>query len=205
MASTQTAQSAPHTRHFTADFHSGHADTWAKIMAPMRGLPVSVLEVGSYEGCSATWLLENVLDHPESRITCVDSFVGVAQHNTDDPNMASQTLLQRFQANMAPWGDKVRLLQGDSKSVLKKLPESEYFDMIYIDGDHTAAGVLADAVLAWPHLKYGGLMIFDDYLWLAGEPRRWWGPKEGIDAFVSCYRDQLHVALAGAQLMISKI
>ena len=39
------------------------------------------------------------------------------------------------------------------------------FDLIYIDGSHTAADVLTDAVLAFQLLRVGGVMIFDDYLW----------------------------------------
>jgi len=37
------------------------------------------------------------------------------------------------------------------------------FDAIYIDGDHTAEGVLTDLAMAWPLLKVGGVLIFDDF------------------------------------------
>jgi hypothetical protein len=33
------------------------------------------------------------------------------------------------------------------------------------DGSHRARDVLEDAVLSWPLLKVGGIMLFDDYLW----------------------------------------
>jgi len=52
----------------------------------------------------------------------------------------------------------------DSKEFLRSIEEPT-FDFIYIDGDHTAEGVLQDAVLAWRLLKAGGIMAFDDYLW----------------------------------------
>ncbi|MCM8831198.1 MAG: class I SAM-dependent methyltransferase [Candidatus Omnitrophica bacterium] len=32
-------------------------------------------------------------------------------------------------------------------------------------GNHNAPSVLMDAVLCWPLLKNGGILIFDDYLW----------------------------------------
>lgn len=37
-------------------------------------------------------------------------------------------------------------------------------DYIYIDGDHTVAGAVADCLLWWPKLKPGGLFLGDDYV-----------------------------------------
>jgi hypothetical protein len=37
------------------------------------------------------------------------------------------------------------------------------FDLIYIDGDHSAQGVLRDLVLSWPLLLKSGVMICEDY------------------------------------------
>ena len=39
----------------------------------------------------------------------------------------------------------------------------ESLDYIYIDGDHTVGGVLADCLLWWPKLKPGGLFFGDDF------------------------------------------
>jgi hypothetical protein len=41
----------------------------------MAGRPVNFLELGSYEGRSTVWMLESLLTHPQSHITCVDPFV----------------------------------------------------------------------------------------------------------------------------------
>lgn len=41
----------------------------------------------------------------------------------------------------------------------------QQFDLIYIDGSHMRVDVMMDAVLAWPLLKAGGVMVFDDYEW----------------------------------------
>jgi hypothetical protein len=46
---------------------------------------------------------------------------------------------------------------------------------LYIDGWHSAFGALADGVMSWPLLNVGGVMIFDDYLWVPpklGKPKR---------------------------------
>ena len=57
---------------------------------------------------------------------------------------------------------KVRCLLGDSKALLRELPEATY-DLIYVDGNHEYAGVCADLEAARTKLKPGGLMVLNDY------------------------------------------
>ncbi len=42
----------------------------------------------------------------------------------------------------------------------------EYFDMIYIDGDHTYDGVRKDVCVADKKLKPNGVLVFNDYIML---------------------------------------
>lgn len=84
----------------------------------------------------------------------------------------------------------------------------ESYDFIYIDGDHHAASVLEDAVLSFPLLKKGGIMIFDDYRWgeqLETTPERLNIPKPAIDAFLDIYADKIKVLLKDYQVIIEKI
>lgn len=189
---------------FSVDYLSVHLDTWKQVFNPeWKNIPLTALEIGSYEGLSACWLLDNVLKHPDSRIVCVDNFIGIGDHNPEGPQ--SFSVRDRFLRNLSVHADKVQLIEGDSRIVLKGFAPDVRFHLIYVDGDHSASGVLSDAVMAFHHLTVGGLMIFDDYLWMDGTgERRWWGPKEGIDAFLTCFRDQLKIVSAGHQLMVSK-
>lgn len=61
---------------FTSDFFKGNIPNWERWLAPFKGQPVTALEIGSYEGRSACWLLENILTHPDARLLCVDTFTG---------------------------------------------------------------------------------------------------------------------------------
>jgi hypothetical protein len=36
-------------------------------------------------------------------------------------------------------------------------------DVLFLDGDHSYEGVLKDVVSWFPHVAYGGKMLFDDY------------------------------------------
>jgi len=86
---------------------------------------------------------------------------------------------------------------------LKKLPLNT-FDIIYIDGDHTAAGVLADAVLSFQLLKTDGVLIFDDYRWFEERLPEELRPRIAIDSFITSYRNALEVVYRGYQVFIKK-
>jgi predicted O-methyltransferase YrrM len=64
----------------------------------------------------------------------------------------------------------------------------------YISAYTLATGIsYTDAVLSWPLLKVGGLMIFDDYLWNTDKPAGE-RPQMAIDQFLQ-ERQQKHVLL----------
>lgn len=54
------------------------------------------------------------------------------------------------------------VVEGDSGQNLEKFP-SDFFDWIYIDGDHYYEGVKKDIELAATKLKKGGLIVLNDY------------------------------------------
>jgi hypothetical protein len=53
----------------------------------------------------------------------------------------------------------------------------EYFDWIYIDGDHSFEGVYSDLINYHSKVKKGGLIIGDDY------GSKWIGVKKAVDKF----------------------
>ena len=60
---------------------------------------------------------------------------------------------------------RLELISGESRITVPRYfrehPES-YFDLISVDGDHSAAGATTDLRNVIPHLKIGGLLVFDD-------------------------------------------
>ncbi len=82
------------------------------------------------------------------------------------------------------------------------------FNLIYIDGDHHSASVLEDAVLAFPLLKQGGALVFDDYRWHYNPDGPDCGlmcPRHGIEAFFAVYRERLHDEYVGYQVHLQKV
>lgn len=56
----------------------------------------------------------------------------------------------------------MRLFVGDSSTELRRAPDG-YYDMIYIDGDHSYEGVKRDTDVALEKLRPDGILIFNDY------------------------------------------
>lgn len=181
---------------FSWDWMSKCETNWRTVLAPLVGKQdVQVLEIGSFEGRSAIWLLENVLTHPTSRLVCVDLFEG--------------PYAEIFDENIAATGaaSRVTKLAGPSGVVLRRLQPEPTFDFIYVDGSHMPLDTLEDAVLSWRLLRPGGLMAFDDYEMAAHQLATFSDiarPDIGIDAFLSAAADQLEVIFKGVQVIARK-
>src|SRR5581483_9789589 len=57
-------------------------------------------------------------------------------------------------------GDNVRLLVGDSHA--QPFPEVGAFDVLFVDGDHSTEGCLADLEAFYPRLAPGGHLLLHD-------------------------------------------
>lgn len=180
---------------FTAHWFLGQLDMWREHVLPRKGQAgLQYLEIGVFEGRSLLWMVENVLTAPDSHATAIDIFM--------DEYEAT------FDANLAASGavDRITKIKGPSGVELRKLPPAS-MDIIYIDGSHTAADVLADAVLSWTILKPGGLLIFDDYAWNGRDdtplPLELL-PRVAIDVFVTAHRGELKLVHRGYQIIVEK-
>lgn len=52
--------------------------------------------------------------------------------------------------------------QGNSSDMLAAIPDG-HFDWIYIDGDHSHAGVERDTAVAVNKIRHDGILVFNDY------------------------------------------
>ena len=69
---------------YTTDWFSHHAPLWKSAFGHLEGLPnLRALEIGTFEGRSAVWMLGHVLTHDTSRIVCVDTFEGSDEHGPE--------------------------------------------------------------------------------------------------------------------------
>ena len=151
------------TRTFSIDMFSDRIPLWEKTMAPYVGKPsIDYLEVGTYEGRSLCWMLDNVLTDPSCRAVAIDTWAvqpDWQEHGKEEWEAVWRTM----RANV---GDdpRVRIAAGDSAEQLavEIAQGSQRFDIAYIDGSHRALACITDMSLAWRLLKVGGAMIVDD-------------------------------------------
>jgi len=152
--------------------------------------PLSCLQIGTFAGHASEWMAKNLLKNPDSFLDDVDTWEG-----SDEPahhQMDFGSVETAYDERMSRWlaTGQVRKHKGFSGDFFRTC-DTQY-DFIYIDGDHTAEGVLKDAVDADRHLKPNGIMAFDDYTWSLGlDPLL--DPKPAIDAFMTVYG--LHYAM----------
>lgn len=185
---------------FSKDWFSNNIPRWEKHLKKLikagKDRPLMALEIGSFEGRSAVWTLENILTHPNSSLICIDNYV-----NT--PTRKRNTTKQRFAQNTAKFGKKVKLLENDSRDALKS-PEllDKLFDFIYIDASRHSKNVLEDAILSLPLLKVGGYIVFDDYT--SSKEHDYSCPKKGIDTFLDIFHDELKVENTSWQVIARK-
>ncbi|MCJ1229050.1 hypothetical protein MMC12_005714 [Toensbergia leucococca] len=179
---------------------------WEKFTASLIGKKLYILEVGSFEGASTTWILDNLMTHPDSSITVVDTFEGGMEHQGSDMyDIAS--LENRFRANVGKCEhvNKLRVMKATSDDALLDLRhEKACFDFIYIDASHVAIDVLHDAVLCWRMLNLDGTMVFDDVAW-KGYMEDCYNPRIAIKSFLQCAEQELESIETAGQMWVRKV
>jgi predicted O-methyltransferase YrrM len=165
---------------------------WDRLIPSLD--PRLILEIGSFEGASACYLIERCGSRHALEIHCVDTWEGGIEHNSAGIDMASVS--ERFRQNTKLGVERakfpVKLVEhrGPSARMLPALITAGYadrFDLVYIDGSHRAPDVLSDAVLSFQLLKVGGTLIFDDYLYADTSHDLLDAPKLAVDAFMNIY------------------
>lgn len=197
---------------FSQDWFSNHVPAWEKIISRIR--PLRFIEIGCYEGRATSYIIRRCSEFGPLWLCCVDTWSGSVDLSPEQ----MVGVEDRFDNNVALAIRKVntpvslrKLKQNSSSALIQLLSTGEtQYDLIYIDGSHTAPDVLLDAVLAFRLLRVGGVMIMDDYLWTM-EPQHSVDllntPKLAIDAFTSIYMRKLRIlsGLPNSQCFVEKI
>lgn len=179
--------------HFTKNWFAPKIPLWEYFIGDFKDCPdIHYLEIGVHEGSSFFWMMDNILTHPDSRAVVIDPFLSnyVDQFN--------------YNLNASGASDRVTIIQGRGEVETKKLPE-ESFDIIYIDGGHTAQIVFAQAAFTWQLLKTGGILIFDDYLWRKDKWPIDLRPEMVIDTFLTAYSQELELLNRKRNIFVRKV
>jgi predicted O-methyltransferase YrrM len=184
---------------YTTDWFTRHIPLWQeqlKEFSDKNGL--RFLEIGTFEGRSAIYLLDNF----DCELTIIDTFKGSEEHAGLGIPADFQ---RRFEENIAPYRDRVIVCVGQSKQYLPTLIPG--FNLIHVDGSHMAKDVLFDAMVSWELLKKGGIIIFDDYDWVKfiHQDKPWMTPTPALDAFLACMVGEYEMLHCDYQLILRKL
>lgn len=173
-------------------------ENFERHLLPLADQPLHCLQLGAFAGDATMWMLAHL---PQSVLTDVDTWGG-------SDGLYGEWDLEEVLALY------LRRTKGLTQVITYQMPASHYlrnsqslaasFDFIYIDADHHAEAVLADAVNAWPLLKIGGLMAFDDYIWEAPSGDELDSPHPAVDAFCSIYGRHLEMVEDNQQKWVRK-
>lgn len=186
---------------FTNDWFSTTADIpqWEAIFTQLK--PKRCLELGSFEGRSAVFMLERL---PEGgSLTCVDTWEGGADLSPDEMKGAEERFDRNTATALGARSSPVTFLKRKELSVqalADMIVRRNQFDLIYIDASHTAPDVLTDAVMAFRLLAPKGIMIFDDYYWTTkdrGDVLN--APAIAIDMFATIFTRSLRTIVISGQ------
>lgn len=182
---------------FTQDWFSANIPSW-NVLLDRHG-PRKILEIGAFEGRSTCHVISVMANRHDLEIHCIDTWQGGLEHSALDMNEVESNFDHnvRLATENAKFPVKLRKIRSTSQAALCQLNaegQSDSYDLIYIDGSHETPDVLTDAVIAFPLLKIGGLMIFDDYLWGMGpDASPLMNPKMAIDSFLNCFQRKMQV------------
>ena len=186
----------------TKDGFTMHIPNWNMFLSKFRNEPdLNFLEIGTGNGRSGVWILENILTHSTSKLTTVDiqekwpyqkgrSFKGITLE--EDIEISIRENLQPYINTQ-----KCEYIIQDSKLYLKENKQFEKYDFIYLDGCHEPDYVIYESCLSFQLLKKGGRLLFDDY--------GWGNCRYGIESFLLCFNGKYNLLYKDWQVLIEKL
>ena len=119
------------------------------------------VEIGSYFGASSCFIaLAQVNKYPVPKLYCVDTWIN------DGMSEGERDTYEMFIENTKGFKNIIFPLRGKSTFVAKQFQEN--IDFLFIDGDHSYEGVIADINAWFPKLNINALVLFHDVGWAEG-------------------------------------
>ncbi len=131
----------------------------------LQDLEGDVVEIGSWQGRSSTFLARAVKESGNGNFYAIDHFGGnVGKEEFYKVNGSLASLKDNFIDNLSRLDliDAVNLLDMTNTEASEKIKDRK-IRFLFIDGDHTKSGVRKDIELFFPQLEKGSIVVFDDY------------------------------------------
>jgi hypothetical protein len=137
-----------------------------------------VVEVGVAEGNFAEDICKMPIMWPN--IYLVDRWKHMPRIRGDsgNPQTWHDMNLAKVKTRTSQYAQRVHILQGESEAAAAHVPDAS-LSLVYVDADHSYAGVKTDLLNWYPKLKPGGYMAFHDYQQAA------YGVKKAVHEFAT--------------------
>lgn len=124
------------------------------------------LEIGAYVGASACCFGAAFYKQRYGTLFSIDTW------KNDAMSEGQCDTWEEFRANTCQYSSFIKPVRGYSTEVVDEIRESiKRLDLLFIDGDHSYAGVKADWEAYKEFLHPGSIVIFHDYDWADGVKR----------------------------------
>lgn len=161
----------------------------------------NILEIGCFEGLSATFFSDNIMDNDFSTLDCVDPFyISGTVKGITTTGVTSKTIeIFKNNINISKNSKKITFHNETSDSFFSK--NKKKFNFIYVDGCHDLEYIDRDIRNSFKFLELGGILWMDDY----GGGKKPNYCRIPIDKFISDVKDKIKVIHKNYQYAIVKI
>ena len=176
-------------RHAKADrisFASGLGESSYILYGLTRSMkPEVCVEIGSARGRSACFIGMALKENGRGKLYAIDPHTRTEWN--DNESVHTYDIMRQ---NLKTLGvtEEVEIIRQTSEQAAKSWHKP--IDLIFIDGDHSYAGVKRDWELFVPHVRDFGVVIFHDTLWELNPDPVWSRVDMGVPTFVEELREQ---------------
>lgn len=151
-----------------------------------------IMEIGVFCGTFSDFIYNNL---QPSELHLVDLFEGMMfSGDQDGNNGVTVNLTEQYEMLKTKYSNNsnVFVKKGTSSEILPTYPD-DYFDIIYIDGDHSYFGSKLDLELSYMKIKNGGCICGHDYEtnFRKTDHNYQFGIKQAVDEF--CLNNKLTI------------
>ena len=188
-----------------SDWSSIHHKYWKSLLDTHLDLdlPITMIEVGCFEGRSTIWFASYLNHHPDSRMFCVDTWLGGEEVLRANLDFDMNRVRNNFFYNIGLLKEKEKIIKYimQSERGLSSFFSRYYrrVDFIYLDGSHTQRDTLVDLTLSLSLLKKGGIIIVDDYNNNMSTNNPLLRPKDAVDFVVKSFDNEIEFSLTPEQ------
>jgi predicted O-methyltransferase YrrM len=171
---------------FEGRYYNKNPETNWSPFIPITNIPINYLEIGVSDGGNAIHIANSYCKNPDSKIYCVDPWMDYDGYS--EYRGVQEKGWVTFNKNIQKSGSfpKFIVKRGLSEIIVPTF-ENDFFDLIFVDGNHETKYVYEDGKMAFDKVKSGGYIVFDDY------DNTWTQTMKGIDMFLAEYSTKIKI------------